>query len=207
MLCCFSFLRQYFSITTIEVKQRIISSLIPFNASFYEISSGSPDLYGPFWIYTTLIFIIAACGSLSRYFQGNSTTNFFQDFVPVAATVIYSTGFGLPAMIYILMKVFGSNTSYPCALCIYGYSLSVFIPIIIICSSGFIVVQWVCLIYGCVSSTSFLLINYWKELSNQISRRKYWVIGITVLFQLGLFLMLKFYFFKSVQKEIAASML
>lgn len=190
-----------------EVKQRIINSFIFYNASFYEISSGAPDLYGPFWIYTTLIFVIAACGSLSKYFQGKTTTNFFQEFVPVATTTIYGIGFGLPALIYILMKVFGSNTSYPCALCIYGYSLSVFIPILIICSSGFGSIQWIFLIYGCVSSTSFLLINYWKELSTQINRRKYWVIGIIVLFQLGLFLMLKLYFFKSVQNQISANSL
>lgn len=84
----FSFLKQYFNVTTADVRSRLIHSLIPFNPKFYDISEKSPDLYGPFWIYTTLVFIIAAAGSLSRYIQKQSTTNFFQEFVPIAAAIV-----------------------------------------------------------------------------------------------------------------------
>ncbi len=70
------------------MRSRLLHSLIPFNPKFYDISEKTPDLYGPFWIYTTLIFIIAAAGSLSGYLQDVSSKNFFQEFVPIATAIV-----------------------------------------------------------------------------------------------------------------------
>lgn len=68
---------------------RILNSLIPFNPNLYEISLNNPDVYGPFWIYTTLIFILAASGALTKFLAGNSTSAFFQDFVPISAGIVF----------------------------------------------------------------------------------------------------------------------
>jgi hypothetical protein len=81
-------LKQYFNVTTADVTSRLLHSLVPFNPKFYDISEKTPDLYGPFWIYTTLVFIIAAAGSLAKYINGDSTKNFFQEFVPLAAAIV-----------------------------------------------------------------------------------------------------------------------
>jgi len=62
--------------------------MIPFNPKFFDISHKNPDLYGPFWIYTTLIFVIAASGSLTKYFNGASTDELFQNFIPTAASIV-----------------------------------------------------------------------------------------------------------------------
>jgi hypothetical protein len=70
------------------VRKRLLHSLVPFNPVFFDISEKSPDLYGPFWIYTTLIFIIAASGSLAKYIKGAPTQNFFEEFVPIAAGIV-----------------------------------------------------------------------------------------------------------------------
>jgi len=40
---------------------------VPFNRDFYALANDKPDLYGPFWIYTTLIFLVAVAGNLSAY--------------------------------------------------------------------------------------------------------------------------------------------
>lgn len=66
----------------------MLHSLVPFNPKFYDIAESTPDLYGPFWIYTTLIFVIAASGSLAKYIAGEDTKNFFQNFVPIAAGIV-----------------------------------------------------------------------------------------------------------------------
>lgn len=89
-LSCFNinFLQPYFDITTDQLKERLINSLIPFNPKFFEISQKNPDLYGPFWIYTTLIFVIAASGSLTKQLKGDSSDQFFQEFVPLAASLV-----------------------------------------------------------------------------------------------------------------------
>ena len=41
------------------------------------------------------------------------------------------------------MRCFGAKNSYITALCIYGYSYSVFIPVILLCASGYVVTQWI----------------------------------------------------------------
>ena len=60
LLCCVNYFKKYFKIKTKEVERRLILSLKPLNNSFYEEALNNPDLYGPFWIYTTLIFAIAS---------------------------------------------------------------------------------------------------------------------------------------------------
>ena len=86
ILCIFSFIRPYFKVTFNDIKTRIIKSFLPINNSFFDIAVDKPDLYGPFWIYTTLIYVIAAGGALSYYFT-NSVNNYFQAFVPVAGSI------------------------------------------------------------------------------------------------------------------------
>jgi hypothetical protein len=62
--------------------------MIPFNPKFYDISHKKPDLYGPFWIYTSLIFVIAASGSLTKYLENNTSQDYFQLYVPKAASMV-----------------------------------------------------------------------------------------------------------------------
>jgi len=61
---------------------------VPFNPKFHDISEQTPDLYGPFWIYTTLVFIIAASGSIAKYINDDKSQDFFQQFVPLAAAIV-----------------------------------------------------------------------------------------------------------------------
>ena len=42
-------------------------SLKPFNSDLADEISTNPDLYGPFWIMTTLIFVLACMGNLTAY--------------------------------------------------------------------------------------------------------------------------------------------
>jgi len=82
-------MKDYFQVTTVDVIKRYFHALIPFNPNFHDISDKSPDLYGPFWIYTTLIFIIAAAGSINQFLldkPGNGM--FFSKFVPIAAGLV-----------------------------------------------------------------------------------------------------------------------
>ncbi len=37
------------------------------NKNFHQLVEKSPDLYGPFWIYTTLVFIVTVAGNLSTF--------------------------------------------------------------------------------------------------------------------------------------------
>ena len=201
-LCCLDFLKQYFQITSKDFYFRFLYSLIPFNHKFQEKTESSPDLYGPFWLYTTLILAIASCGSMTRFLDGNSTKNFFQEFVPIATGLIYGIGFGLPILLALLMKAFGTEITIVSVICTYGYSFSVFIPAAIICVIPNNIVQWVILAYATFSSTSLLVVSYWKELGKYVDKKRYVIIGIVLIFQVGLFLLFKLYFFHRFKQEI-----
>ena len=60
---------EYCNITSVEVKERIICSLLPYKKNFLEIINGKSDLYGPFWICISLVFLLGAAGNLSGYFS------------------------------------------------------------------------------------------------------------------------------------------
>ncbi len=103
------------------------------------------------------------------------------------------------------MKIFGSSTGFISVICTYGYSFTIFIPVVIVCSIPLDLVQWVLIAYAVFSSTSLLLVNYWKELSKYMEKKRYFIMALILVFQAGLFLTLKLYFFEKLniqQKNI-----
>ena len=199
--CNITFLQKYFDIDTEEIKERLISSLIPLKSRFYNLIEKKPDLYGPFWIYTTLIFVISASGSMTKYLQGITNEDYFQQFIPKAAYIIYGIGFCLPIIIFVIMYFFGSNTPFILILCTYSYSFSIYIPIMIFCIP-IEQLRWVLLFIGVLHSTGFLLINFWNELDKFVDNRKFFVLGVICIFQICLFLLLKIKFFKHINKSL-----
>jgi len=196
LLCIFNFIKPYFKVKYNDIKTRVISSFIPLNNNFIKIANDNPDLYGPFWIYTTLIYVMAAGGALSYYFT-NSANNYFQMFVPVAGSIIYTFGFGFPFALWICMKLFKIDMKYVSLICLYGYSLTCLVPVLILCSTGFAWIQWLLLMYGICNSTAFVLINLWNIINELEKKNKYTLLGILAGGQFILFLILKFYFFGS----------
>ena len=201
IMCNMSCLQTYFDIETDDIIKRIIASLIPCNKNFINLVEKKPDLYGPFWIYTTLIFIIASAGSLTKYIHGADQEDYFQKFIPVAGAVIYGIGFCLPLIVKALMQIFGSETSFVLVLCIYAYSFSIYAPIFILCIP-FEELQWVLLFYAVFSSTCFLLLNFWTELSKYVDNRKYFILVVIGIFQLSLFFVFKLEFFAHIKEQI-----
>lgn len=196
-----SFLQVYFDFETDEIIKRLIASLIPFNKNFIKLVEKKPDLYGPFWIYTTLIFVVASAGSLTKYIQGATEEDYFQKFIPLAMSVIYGIGFCLPLIIKVLMYIFGSETSIVLVLNIYAYSFSIYAPIFILCIP-LEKLQWFLLFYAVFSSTCFLLLNFWTELSKYVDNRKYFILAVIGIFQISLFFVIKLKFFADISKKI-----
>ena len=194
LLCIFGFIRPYFKVTYYDIKSRIIESFKPINNSFFNIANDKPDLYGPFWIYTTLIYVMAAGGALSYYFT-DYKNNYFQSFVPVAGSFLYSFGFGFPLVLWLCFKFFNIKMKYMTLVCLYGYSLTCFIPVLIICAFGFNWIQWLFLTYAISNSTAFLLINLWNIIKGQEDKKKYIILGIIGASQFIFYLTLKLYFF------------
>lgn len=110
-----------------------------------------------------------------------------------------------PFVMVMIMRCFGAKNSYITALCIYGYSYSIFIPVIILCSSGYVVTQWIVLSYGVFQSSSFILVNYWRELGKYVDKLRLIIILLIIGCQMALFFILKLYFFQQFEEEVQAN--
>jgi protein YIPF1/2 len=67
------FWAKFFDITTFDLIKRITASLCFFTPQLVNTIGNNPDLYGPFWIYTTLIFVLSGSSNFSNYFKQHKT--------------------------------------------------------------------------------------------------------------------------------------
>ena len=198
-----NFIGKYFNVELNDVILKLKGACIPFNQSFYESVEEKAELYGPFWTYTTIIFLITVTGNLSGYLSSNNknySSNF--DFMPYAALFIYGFGFGVPLLIFLLSKfMFKVDIDFITNLCVYGYSYVILIPVLFCCVIPSDFVETLFLLYFLVHSSIFLFFNVYKLIAEKAPKAKYPILAIIGGFQLILFFALKFYFFKHVTKK------
>ena len=88
----FAYYQSFFDVDTMEVTKRMKLSALP-TPKFLAHAQGKSDLYGPFWISTTLIFALALMGNLAHYTATpeDKRIGWQYDFskVTLAATAIY----------------------------------------------------------------------------------------------------------------------
>lgn len=201
----FSFLTPYFDVELTDVVQRLKGALIPFTKSFYKSAENKPDIYGPFWVFTTIVFLITVCGNFSCYLSAKDNEKFEYNFrfLPYAALFIFGIGFGVPLIIFLVGRfVFKIDYGYVLNLCLYGYSFVILIPILFLCMIPSNLAEFILLIYYTIHSSAFLLFNMWNLISEKAPKAKYVMLGILGGFQLILFFALKFYFFKNANVQI-----
>ncbi|KAJ2945096.1 hypothetical protein O0L34_g9152 [Tuta absoluta] len=183
--------QKYFDVHTNEVVERIVSSVLPQKVSrnyFDERIKGKPDLYGPIWISVTLIFTIAVSGNISSYLQNaNKSVQWRYDFhlVSYAATAIVCYVWIVPLALWAALKwttvsdeqdeieIQGSTTPTMISLfCLYGYSLSIYIPIAVLWTIQVSWLQWMFVITAACVSGAVLI--FW--LLPALRKSKYFLI-------------------------------
>ena len=189
---------KYFNVELEDTKQKIKGSLIPLNKSFYQSIDIEADLYGPFWILTTIIFLISLIGNFSSYIYAEDKEKFVYDYnhVPHAILIIYGFGFGAPVILWLIMKfIFRIDIDLVTNICIYAYSYTILIPILLICIIPFKLISTLALLYFLLHSCTFLFYNMYLVIQQKAQKSKYVVLGLLGGIQLTLFFFLKFYFF------------
>jgi hypothetical protein len=95
-----------------------------------------PDLYGPFWICTTLVFVLAITGNLVDYFSSDAGLVWTYDFekVSLAATVFYFSVVVFPIGVWFALRRLNAGRTYINIVSLYGYSFAIYIPICPICA-------------------------------------------------------------------------
>ena len=73
--CFFFLLPQFFDVDTDVVTARLRRALTPHVAtsSFLESLDGKPDLYGPFWVCATLVFVVGVTSNIATWMNQDAS--------------------------------------------------------------------------------------------------------------------------------------
>lgn len=121
--CCscfdLAYWQPYFMIEASELKQRVFYSINPRKTSqLLSAISEKPDLYGPFWICSVLIFGAIISSSLisvvKRIFSdaNRDQIDFNYEVIGYEFCIVYGFLFGFPAVATIVMKVLGTDSTF-----------------------------------------------------------------------------------------------
>ena len=134
---CFTvaYYQPYFQVDTTDVIYRIKHALNPLlitTDAYFESLGQNPDAYGPFWLATTLIFIIAVSTNFNSWakFDSNDLSQAWAyDFEKVVTCcgIVYSFLICVPIGIWGLFKYMDIQCTIPKVGTLYGYSLSIFL--------------------------------------------------------------------------------
>jgi len=181
---------------------RVLKTFYPLGQNFFEFINPTPDLYGPFWIATTVIFLMAATGNFANWInqatQGTGSEWYFHyEQISAGAGTIYGYLIIMPLIIWGVCKYMEVKLSLVENLCVYGYSFFVYIPasiVMIIPSTKFDWLRWLIIAIAAVFSTLFLVKSYILPFKVAIKRGFIVLICIAVV-NMGLALAFKLYFF------------
>jgi len=152
---------------------RLLKSILFCGPAFYgpdpHIRHNVPDLYGPFWITTTLILVMGFIGSIQQNKGSLDITK-----VSYSAIIFYCGLTIPPFILYWFLRWFRAKRSLSNIISLYGYSFFIYIPMAI-CSIA--PVPWVDLITcgsACGVSTLFLVKNvycYFLQQQNELYQK------------------------------------
>ncbi|MEW5313450.1 MAG: hypothetical protein WDW38_005016 [Sanguina aurantia] len=215
--------RPYFNLDTKDAVWRATSSLFgPFRPTFMADTMARPDLYGPFWIATTLIFVTAVAGNFASYIAfvqeqhsvasppplspggfappsppSSSQAQWYNDYgkMSASAAVFYGYVFLVGMALYFILRYFKGDMKLVNVWCIYGYSLTIFIPISLVCVVPIETVRWCAVATATLMSGLFLFMNLRAVIYAAAPARATIMLIVILLLHLALGVGLKLYFF------------
>jgi len=195
--------RPWFDLDTNQELHRLKKAMLPFvSGIFYDKELDErPDLYGPFWITTTLAFLMAAMGNFASYINTaeENAGQWSGDITRIseAATFLYSESCLVPILLYIVLRTYNEKTGIVELVSLYGYSLAPFIVACILCIAPWNVFDWTVVLGAMCGSILFLVKNVYRPLEgDKRSKPGVYVLVIIGGCQFILALALKMYFFK-----------
>lgn len=187
--------KEYFDVTESEVIGKFKAGLNPTNSQFETLIDQKVDLYGPFWISTTLIFAMIVAPRLWKVLFFQDTT-FDISKIGFAFTLIYG-GLGVfTFMFYGASKFMGISVPLFRTAAIYGYSYSVFLAAALgtILSLSFF--NFIFAMAAGFHSILFLLKNFRSTIEKLDGTNRMLSIGFIVVMQLFMTLMIYFHYLK-----------
>lgn len=201
----FSYYQSLFDVTTNDVLRRLLWSAVPqFSSPSYleKHIRPNPDLYGPIWVSLTLVVTTSVSSNVASYLEtaGQSKDFWHTDYTRVsfASTAIMVYMFLVPLVLWAVLKYRKVESRYSLleTLCLYGYSLAVYVPISILWAVHLTWLRWTLVVVGASLSGCVLVTTLWPSFRED--SRKMAIITSAVVFALHALLALGFvrYFFQ-----------
>ena len=202
--CSFTYYQQYFDVTTKEVIYKILIALTIVAYKKFKTNQKRPDMYGPFWIYATIVFALALSQNTYSFLTKPEHTKFVYtiSYLPQAFAIIYVFGFVFPVIFNLLIRGFGGSISYMKIITIYGYGMCINVVMMLLCAYPNSTSQNFFITYGAVHSSLFLFLGIKDELLNSgEGNLKYIAVGIMAFAQVLAIVIYKKYFFGNLYRS------
>ncbi|KAI9342481.1 hypothetical protein DFJ73DRAFT_529672 [Zopfochytrium polystomum] len=195
------FYQQFFDVNTLDVADRMLESVLP-RGVFMEKIGNNPDLYGPFWISTTVIFALfvtsTIAGSIYAYIHAIPFT-YDMTLLTVAVSSVYLYVTVLPGILWTAGRYFGTPMKFFDLIDLYGYGMTIWIPVSLLCILPSELIRWVLIAAAFAISTFFKIQNILPLMSGTTHpTAKTTVVSIIAVAHLGLALLFRFEFFSFV---------
>eukprot|EP01104_Vermistella_antarctica_P009978 TRINITY_DN262_c0_g1_i1.p1 TRINITY_DN262_c0_g1~~TRINITY_DN262_c0_g1_i1.p1 ORF type:complete len:403 (-),score=139.76 TRINITY_DN262_c0_g1_i1:87-1295(-) len=197
--------RPLFDVDTTDVMIRLLQPFWPFGQNFFDFINPTPDLYGPFWVATTLMFLLAATGNFALWLEDliNHHTTAYDgiDFslLPYGAVVCYGYLVVVSVGLWATCKWIEVPLSLMEHFCIYGYSMFVFVPACVLCAFlpviGVSLLSWIVMLLAGLIGAGFLAKNYFPQFKATSPMRGLVMLIVMVSLHVILALSMKFFFF------------
>ncbi|KAM6914582.1 protein YIPF2 isoform 1-T2 [Lycodopsis pacificus] len=204
----FEYYQSFFNVDTEQVLDRVKGSVMPLpgrNFIKHHLRS-SPDLYGPFWICVTLVFSVVISGNLSTFLSemGNPSQHYRPQFhrVTIAAVVIFMYAWLVPIGLWgFLTWRQGAERqvggySFLETVCVYGYSLFIYIPTSVLWIIPFEWLRWTLIVFAMVVSGSVLVLTFWPVVRDDTKVMSVATVVTIVVLHTLLAIGCKMYFFQ-----------
>ena len=200
MLWSLSFYAQFFDVDTSTVLHRCRTALIPFlpnTPPFLDTLDGNPDLYGPFWIATTVVFILFLAGTISQKLEhGKDHKTYDFKLLSGAAGLIYGYTLFLPLSLWAALRWFGAQ-SLELVECwaLYGYSNLFWIGVALLSWTRLDGLNYALVGVGYAISVFFLVKNLYPVISATEKKTSQILLVMVVVLHAGLAVAIKVLFF------------
>ncbi|CAO3695980.1 unnamed protein product [Rhizopus stolonifer] len=188
----------FFDVDTTQVIERCLKSVYPVGDFAADTLQNQPDLYGPFWVATSVVFSLFVCsslaGSLAAYIAG---TSYVYDFTLLSFAVVdvYTYAFLCPTLVWASTKYFGCQPSLLEIINYYGYGLTIWIPVSLLCIIPYDYARWTFVGVAYIVTLYFLVKNLYIVISRTDAKTSR-IILLAILFAHTVFtLILKMYFY------------
>jgi hypothetical protein len=201
MLWSTAFYAQFFDVDTSTVLNRCRAAILPFlpnTPPFLDTMDGNPDLYGPFWIATTVVVILFLTGTISHKLASEGKKHFEYDFrlLSGAAGLVYGYTLFVPLGLWAALRWFGAQ-SLELVECwaLYGYGNLFWIAVALLSWSPLNGLNYALVGLGYGVSVFFLVKNLYPVITAIEKKISQIMLVAVVLLHAGLAIAIKILFF------------